>query len=348
MKILVIGAGAIGSIMAAFMAQAGEDVTLVCKHRETADRANGQGLHITGIQGDHWIRVNAVTEIEEVEGNFDACLIVTKAYDMPDAARRVLPHLTPESMVVSMQNGICLEKLAEIVGRNRVVGCMMGFGATMTGRGEAEMTSTGDLVIGTMDGMVTDSLKALATALGKVTRTQTTTHIYEQLYSKLIVNSCITSLGAICGLKLGEMMRRGDARRIFLNIIDEAVRIARAMKLNLPPYGGKLDYYALMKGDRWTDDFRRHATIFVVGLKYRNLKSSSLQSLERGQRTEVDSFNGYLADMGRQMRVSCPVNRRLVQMVHEIEEGKREISLKNLEDPVLQGEKNAKRAGKHR
>lgn len=334
-RIVVIGAGAIGGITAACMAEAGEDVTLVCKHEDTVALCRTSGIHLTGYCGEKTVPVQAVRTIEELSGTYDLCLIVTKAYDMPDCARRMLPHLTDTSLVVSMQNGICTDALSSIVGKERTVGCVIGFGATLLSHGHMDMTSSGDFIIGPLDSAVSASCKELARVLSHVTHTRITDDIYAELYSKMIVNACITSLGAICGLLLGEMMNRRDARRIFLAIIREAVQVADQMHLTIPPYGGKLNYHTLMKGHSPLDHARRHLMIWIVGQKYKRLKSSSLQSLERGQKTEVDSFNGYIAERGQALGIPCPVNARLVEMVHEIEQGKRAICLDNLHDPIL-------------
>ena len=334
-RIALIGAGAIGGITAAFLAKAGEDITLVCKHQETVDLAKGKGLHITGVKGEHHIPVKAVRNTEDLEGLFDFCLIATKAYDMPSCAEQMLPHLREDSLVVSMQNGICTDALAEVVGEDRTVGCVIGFGATMTGNGEMEMTSTGDLIIGQTVHPQSARMQALQEILGHVTPTHISEDIYAELYSKMIVNACITSLGAICGLTLGDMMKRRDARCIFLAVISEAVQVANALQLKLPPYGGKLDYHALMAGDGAIANLRRHLMIRIVGLKYRRLKSSSLQSLERGRLTEVDCFNGYIAQKGRSLGIATPVCDRLVTMIHEEERGERKIDISNLSDPVF-------------
>ena len=111
-RIAVIGAGAIGGITAAFMAQAGLDVTLVCKHEDIAAVAWNPGLHITGFKGEHTIPLKAVTTIQELSGTFTLCLIATKAYDMPEAARQMLPLLASDGLAVCMQNGICTDRLS--------------------------------------------------------------------------------------------------------------------------------------------------------------------------------------------------------------------------------------------
>ncbi len=335
MKICVIGAGAIGGVTAAYMAKAGLDVTLVTKHPEIAAIANGNGLSISGVKGAECIRVPAVAAIDELGSGYELCLIATKAYDMPACAKQVLPHLTDDALVVSMQNGICTDALSDVVGVSHTVGCVIGFGATMKAPGELEMTSTGEFVIGLPDKSRPALLEELRQALSAVVPARISDDIYAELYSKLIVNACITALGAVCGLYLGEMMQRKDARRIFLGVIAEAVRVADAMGLTIPPYGGKLDYHKLMQGSGAVDRLRRHLTIRVVGMKYSKLKSSSLQSLERGRPTEIQYFNGYIVHKGAEVGVACPINARLTKMVEEIEHGKRHITTENLSDIQL-------------
>ena len=334
MRIAVIGAGAIGGITAALMANKGLDVQLVCKHEAIAALANGEGLKISGHCGEHRVKVKACARVEELEGPLDLCLIATKAYDMPDAARRALPFLKPDSLVVSMQNGICLDRMAAAVGEDRTVGCVIGWGATMRGPGDLEMTSGGDFIIGMTKGGK-ERLEPLREALSAVTETVIAEDIIAELWSKLIINACITSLGALCGLTLGEMMARRDARNIFLSIVGEAVNVAKKKGIAIPPYAGKLDYFRLMAGNSALSRLRRHTMIRVVGMKYSKLKSSSLQSLERGRPTEIDGFNGYIARQGEAVGVPCPVCDRLVTMIHEIENHQRTISTDNLADPAF-------------
>lgn len=333
-RIVVVGAGAIGGITAALMRKAGEDVTLVCKHPEVTALATDPGLRISGICNEQTLPVPAVSTIDELTGTFDLALIATKAYDMPASARALLPCLTEDSLVVSLQNGICTDALAAVVGLRRTVGCVIGWGATLHAPGVMEMTSTGEWIIGRLEGDPA-ALEPLKAAMQAVVPAVCSDSIYAELYSKLIVNSCITSLGALCGLRLGAMLLRRQARSVFLAIIGEAMQVAHAMPLQVPPFGGRLDYNRLMRGNGLLDRLRRHTMIALVGLKYRRLKSSSLQSLERGRLTEIDYFNGYIADRGEALGVPCPINRRLTVMIKEIERGKRPIQVSNLYDPTL-------------
>jgi len=328
MKILVIGAGAIGGITAAMMKENGYEVTLVCKYPELVKKIEETGIRIFGYCGDRTVRMNAVAKIDDLNEEFDVVFIATKATELADAATDVLHVIKPDSLVVSMQNGIVEEELARIVGNDRTVGCVVGFGATMFEPGVLEMTSRGEMVIGYLDGEKDDKLSSIAEMLGSVVPTTISENILSNLYSKLIVNSGSSTLGAISGMTLGRMLKIKRARYIFLAIIREAVEVANAMDLKIIPYAGKVNWYNLAYGPKWLS----HILIRLYGIKYRKLKSSSLQSLERGKKTEVDIFNGYIAGKGSEYNVPTPANSLLVKIVHEIEDKERPSTKSNLHD----------------
>ncbi len=331
--VAVIGAGAIGGITAAYLSKAGFSVELVCKYPQRAEEISTKGLHIAGVRGEQWVPLPAVADIEQLSGPKDIVLLVTKAYDMPDAARRVLPFLKPDSFVVSMQNGICVETLSELVGKERTVGCVVGWGSTMLPDTTLNMTSEGDFVIGGF--LPNKDVSALKAVLDNMIETRISDNIVADLYSKMVINSCITSMGVLSGLYLGDILKFKQARNIFTAIIREAMAVADAMKLDVKPYGGKLDYHALVDGHGTFADIKRHLIIRLIGFKYRRLKSSSLQSLGRGKPTEIDYFNGFITRKGTELGVPTPVNARITRMVKEVEAGSRQIDPDNYNDAEL-------------
>jgi 2-dehydropantoate 2-reductase len=336
LKIAVIGAGAIGGTTAAFLTKAGYDVELVCKYQSITDMANG-GLKIVGVRGEHEVSVKSVKEIEDLSGVKDYIFVATKAYDMPNSCQKALAFANQNTLFLSMQNGISVDAMAQVVGKERTVGCVVGYGATMLAPGVLDMTSFGDFIIGMMADLAKNNeakLTELKLILDHMVDTVVSDDIISALYSKLIVNSCITSLGAISGLYLGEMLKSVKARKIFLNIMYEAMDVATAMGIKVPPYGGKLDYYALTKTDVLSK-IKAHIMIYLVGLKYKKLKSSSLQSLQRGKKTEIDFFNGYITSKASELGVQAKVNEAITNMVKEIENGTRKISVKNFDDERL-------------
>jgi len=109
--------------------------------------------------------------------------------------------------------------------------------------------------------------------------------------------------------------------------------VAETMKIKVAPAGGgKLDYYKLLEGKGIPADLKRYLTIRIIGFKYRKIKSSSWQSLERGRRTEIDYLNGYICEKGKTLGVPTPLNDAVRTMVLEIENRKRPMSLKNLNE----------------
>jgi 2-dehydropantoate 2-reductase len=198
------------------------------------------------------------------------------------------------------------------------------------------MTSTGDFILGYPDREPDEYLQDVAGILSEVVPAKVTNNIMGHLYSKLIINACITSLGAMCGLYLGEMLSIRKVRRLFIEIIREAVAVADLMKIQIEVFGGKLDFRKFIEGDNKVADLRRHAMIRIIGFKYRKLKSSSLQSIERGKPTEVDYFNGYIVKNARRFNVEVPVNSAVLNIIHEIEQKKRNISAWNFDDPVFE------------
>jgi 2-dehydropantoate 2-reductase len=335
-RVAVVGAGAIGGIVAAFLARAGWDLEVVCKHRETAERAVSEGFHIFGVQREHRIPLRGVKEIQDLSGPKEVVFLATKANDAMEAARVLLPFLKENSVVVSLQNGICEDALAEILGRNRVIGCVVGWGASMHGPGELEITSGGEFVIGSLDRPSEGSLPRIKQMLDEVAPTRISGNIMGELYAKLIVNACINSLGVIAGKKLGELLAMKRARQVFTTIMREAMAVAAAAGIKVERGGGgKLDYYRFLEGDGVLSQMKRDFLVRVIGFKYRRIKSSSLQSLERGRKTEVDYLNGYICAQGRQHGVPTPINDAVVRMIKEIEGAQRKMTPENLKDPVF-------------
>jgi 2-dehydropantoate 2-reductase len=261
--------------------------------------------------------------------------MATKANDLASAARGLLPFLKETSIVVSMQNGICEYDLADIVGIERTIGCIVGWGATMRNPGELEMTSKGRFIVGSIDDKPDSRLVTIKNILSSVAPTTISNNYTGDLYAKLIINSCITSLGAISGLYLGEMLRKKKFRNVAIAVIRECVAVTDAIGIKIGRLDGQLDYYKFLEGKSIISSIKRHIIILAIGYKYRKLRSSNLQSIERGRKTEIDYLNGYISAMGKQYNVPTPVNDRIVDIIKDIESGGRKISVMNLNTPFF-------------
>lgn len=335
MRTLVIGSGAVGSIVAGILTQKGYEVDMACLNQEYSDLINSDGLIFKIKNRKHFQFVNAYSGVIETPGSYDYVLLATKTFDIEQPTKDVLPKLSSQGIIVSLQDGYCEERLARITGSDRIVGAVVAWGATLIGNRIAEMTSSGEMMIGKLDGTDDPRLDELQYMLSFIAPTSVVDNINEQIYSKLIINSCVTTIGAISGLKVGALITDRNMRNIFIQIIQEALIIATALKLEIPDYAGKLNYARLIRGHSVYHRIRKHLHIRLFGLRYRKVKSSGLQSLERNERTEIDYLNGYILTKGKELGIDLPVNYRLVELVHEIENKKRLIHPKNLHDKLF-------------
>ena len=332
MRTVLIGLGSIGGTVAAMAYVGGHEIDVVANGEEKAAKIR-EGFTLTGAKGEHTVKMNTFGSIDALEGEYDICIIATKYQQMPDIARAMLPHLKADSLVVCMQNGIEVRKLAAIVGEERAVGVMIGFGATRTGDTSVEMTSLGEFFIGMLGARKPEKLYELQKLLSCCLPTKIDDDIEARLYSKLIINSCINSLAGISGKPLGQLVDDSIACKIFLEITREGMRTAKKMGMKVPKYGKLLEYRMLMLMDNPVyNAWCAMVVKMVCKAKYKDVKPSTLQSLEIGQKTEIDIMNGLISAYGKANNVPTPINDRLTQMIKEIENGERKIGTENLDE----------------
>lgn len=333
MRTVLIGLGSIGGTVAAMAKVGGYDIDVVVNGEEKAELIRENGFKLTGAHGEHTVTFNTFGSVDALEGEYDICIIATKYQQMPEIAKAMLPHLKEDSLVVCMQNGILVRSLADVVGEERAVGIMIGFGATRKSTCEVEMTSLGEFYIGMLGGRTPEKLNELKALLSACLPTEIDSDIEARLYSKLIINSCINSLAGITGKPLGQLVDNNTACEVFLEITREAMRTAKKMGMKVPKYGKLLEYRMLMLMDNKIYNSVCSVVVKLVSkAKYKDVRPSTLQSLEAGQKTEIDIMNGLISKYGRENGVPTPVNDRLTQMIKEIENGERKICIENLDE----------------
>ena len=332
MKTLIIGMGCIGGTVATVMKSSGYDIEVVAHGEENAKLIEEKGFTITGVKGDRVVKFKAYPDVESVEGKYDIVMIATKYQQMPELAEKSLRLLNDDSVVVSLQNGLCVESLAEVVGENRAVGCMIGFGATMVKKNYVNVTTSGEFYVGMLKGNTSPKLEYLKDMFATVYPTKIAEDINERLYSKLIINSCINAIAGISGKPLGDILMDKTARATFLKIAREAMNVASAMKMNVPKYGAILDYRLLMLSESKVWNAVCGAAVIVVGKMNKNVRPSTLQALETGRKTEIDIMNGYISSLGKKYNVPTPVNDKLTMMIKQIESGERKMGVHNVRE----------------
>ncbi len=331
MKIVLVGAGSIGGTTAVMLKEHGVDIDIVEANAERAEVIRTQGLRLTGALGDHCEKFKVYNSTDEITETYDVCVIATKYFALQAVAKAMLPHVDPNGLFVSMQNGICTELLSDVVGKDRAVGCMIGFGATLKPDGSVNVTSKGELMLGRVIGVIDDRLKALVKVYNYLLPTKAVDNIEACLYSKLIVNSCINSIAPLTGETVGKMLESKKAKLIFLEIAREGILVARKLGLHVPPYAKVLNYnLLLLSNGQWFKNICC-LVVNVVGSKFGDVRPSTLQSLDRGEKTEIDIFNGYIVRKGREAGVPTPVNQQIYDFIKKIEAGEEKSCLENLE-----------------
>ena len=332
MRIIIEGIGGVGGVLAARIIASGHRPLLITGNPAITDAMNAHGIRAITPEGELVVPAAALTSLEEVKTSdrFDVALLVMKAGQVTEAAEKTLPLLAPEGYVVTLQNGIVEDRVAEIVGKRRIVSGIVGFGGTFVKPGVVEKTGPGKIHVGELDSPVTDRVRRLAVLLEAVSPVVATDNMRGALWSKLAINSTITTLGALTGDTLGVMLKTKPAREAFLRVYREVVDTSRALGVRLERIATDPGLLYLPQNAGGLQRFYKDALVRIVGRKYRKLKSSSLQSLERGRKTEIDYLNGYVVKKAREMGVAVPLNEALVRMLKEIETGCRGIAGKNM------------------
>jgi 2-dehydropantoate 2-reductase len=321
-KITVYGAGAIGGLAGGYAALAGEDVTLVDKVPQHVNRINEGGLLITGLRGDHRIKVKAI-EPKQLRGELGLVLLCVKSQDTVSAMETMLPHIGPASTVVSLQNGLNEEVIARYIGAERTVGCLVDWGGDYQGLGHIQHGSEGPMRMGELDGAITSRLSRIQKVLNHTAPTTLTTNIFGYLWSKLIWGDFYVG-NALGTSTVVSMLANRQYHPILLGLFQEGVAVARAAGITLEPLPEHcFDPVTLVQTDLEESHaaFERMAQSFSGHLK---VYSGPWRDIAvRKRPTEVDHILGPIISKGKELGVPTPLNSQLVGLVKEVESGRR-------------------------
>ncbi len=341
-RTLVMGAGGLGGIVAATLTEIGTAVTAVSTNEQIRAAVDRAGFRIVD-EGEERVVRGWVSPAPE--GSYDLCILATQPPNVEDAARTALPHLADDAQVVVLQNGLCEDRIAAIVGAERVIGAIVAWGASMTEPGRYERTAAGGFQIGRLPsasatdgkGAIDEDLERvgeLLEAIGPVTLTQ---NLRGARWSKLALNCAVSSLGTIAGERLGSVVRVRRYRRLALEAMTECVAVARAEGVKLEKVAGTLDldWIALSDADKTSRGSAsltaKHALLLAVGLRYRRMRSSMLAAIERKRTPAIDFLNGEVVTRGAKHGIATPANKRIVDAVWAIARGEQTSSRETLD-----------------
>ena len=320
MRTAILGAGALGIIIGALMTKNGKQVDLIDSYQENVDALNADGARVTGNLELHW-PVTALTP-QEMKGEYDLILLLTKQTANEMALPRLLPHLHPDSIVCTLQNGIPEDGVAAIIGRERTIGGAVGFGATWLRPGVSELTSTLEAVekfafeIGELDGVVRPRLETVKEILSAAGGTTILTNLMGIRWTKLLMNATFSGMSAALGCSFRDLLADEKAMTCIAHIADETIKVCHGKGYRMvemqgadmeflelgskADIAGKMDFYRKVWG--------RH-----------NNKASMLQDLEKGNNTEIDHINGVVCRSGRECGIATPFNDKVVEIIKQAE-----------------------------
>lgn len=327
MKILVIGAGAIGGSLACLLTQTDANVTILEKNPKVLSVIQEKGVTLRDGDKSYNGRVTALAELSG-DIKYDCCFSATRAYHLESAVKSVLPYLKPDACVISMNNGVCIDALSEVVGDKNSAWCSINFGAGIESEGCYYIKIPGGLTIGSKNGL-TLSMRRVIDKLNEVIPVKVTDNIVGALYSKMLINSCITSTAVVSGDTLGDILSTKAGKRVFVGIIREGMRVAKASGIKVPNYGKGLNY-KLFASKNPIGAMYRSIVFPHLKKKYGGRTSATLEALKRGTKTEIDYFNGYVVSLAERYGLDVPVNKAIVECVKMVESDLSQIKSENI------------------
>ena len=336
-KIAVYGAGAMGTVLGAFLTKGGLKVDLITRNTAHVQGMKEQGAILSLIDGsEERISVNALLPTEMTE-QYDVVFLMTKQRHNQDILTGLLPYLKEDSVVCTTQNGLPEPSVAQIVGKTRTYGAATSFGATFLGGGRVALTSKIEAMSMEVGGYENEGkklplLKEILSYVGKATGNEnfvkTTDNLLGARWAKLAINAAFSGLSVITGMTFGEVAKRHKSRKLALGILRECIAVAKASGIKLATMQGH-DMEKLLGGRTPLKRLFAYMVLPFAMKKHKDLVSGMLKDIENGKKCEIDFVNGVVVREGEKAGVETPLCRQLVEMVHGIENGLYEIGYEN-------------------
>ena len=323
MRIGIMGAGGIGSVVGGLLAKGGNDITLVDQWPEHVEKIRTEGLRIETRTGDHitYPRAIHLHELQLETEPFDAAFIAVKSYDTEWATTMMLNYVDPENGVfVNFQNGINDERMAAVAGVERSLGCAITISAAVYELGKALRTDVNSpgFKIAEHDGSDTARARQLVEVMQAVEVSVFSDDLWGERWSKLMINCMNNALSGVSGYGTAQVRTEADTRRIGIQLGAEVARVAKAQGVTLHPVLG-------LSPDAVIDAAEGRNVEAVESSLLESARSAGSggvpsfgQDVRKGRRTEIDYLNGYVSDKGRLVGIPTPFNDKIVQIVHDL------------------------------
>ena len=300
MKIVIMGAGAMGSLFGGHLARSEEEVWLVGNRKEKIDAILSVGLTIEKNEKTQIIRVNATSDVASV-GKADLVIFFIKTYQTEKAVSNALVLQKEDTTFLTLQNGLGNEDvICKKVNRSNVMLGVTNHGATLIRPGYIRHAGWGKTYIGELDGKITDRAAHIAQIFSDVgIETKVSPHIHDLVWNKLLTNVGINALTALTGLKNGQLLDYPETLRLMEALVSEASEVARKK-------GIQIEENPIDK-------------VKAIAEATRKNRSSMGQDFDYRRRTEIDAINGVVVREAERLGISAPYNQMITDLVKVIE-----------------------------
>jgi 2-dehydropantoate 2-reductase len=317
-----------GTVMGAYLSRAGIAVDLISRDREHITALAAAGAKIGGTVSFSTPPFNGALSGRallpaEMREKYDVIFLLTKQRDTAAASEKLKSALGSGGVVCTLQNGIPEPGLAEILGRDKVLGCLAVWGAVKTGPGAADLTSDprsmsfGLAGPDSEDRPMTRNIRSILEKICPVTVEPNFTGLR---WSKLLINAAFSGMSAVTGRSFGQVAADRRSRRCALRLIRECIEVCHAAGIRLEPVQGR-DIVRLMYYTTPLQQLRASLILPFAIRKHRAIRSGMLRDLERGRPCDIDAINGVVSRFGARYQVPTPYHDRIVEIVHAIERG---------------------------
>ena len=328
-KIGIMGAGALGSYVGAFLSKIGEDVTFVDMWPEHVEKMQKDGLHVTGSQGPFTVPVKAMhlTDAQKISEPFDFAFISVKSYDTEWATHFVKRYVRNDGFFISLQNCWNDVTMGEIVGPTRQIGCIAShievalWEPGLVTRGGAVGRDSGHHVfrVAEQDGRITPRAEKVAALLDNIDGAYASDNLWGERWAKLCQNSMGNGLSAATGLGSQQMAEDPRCRMIRINLCKEGAKVGLAMGLNVVSVQG-------VPAQTWADADKGDVFEELDGILSShggrvNWLASMAQDVYKGRRSEINLMNGLVAEKGREVEIPTPFNDAVIKVMNGIDDG---------------------------
>lgn len=339
MRVLIIGGGGVGSVLAGYLARSGRNVTVADGWFANVETIRHRGLTVEAVEG-HFVAHPRAIHLEELAefGQADVIVIAGKSYDTRMLTLLAREHLHSDTIVMSAQNGMNDASVAETVGEERVVACVVALGADLIDAGRVRRSSAEDapsIVIGHLapgrSGAVIEALGELFSPLGGV---KLVDDAWPERWGKLTLNSMSNALAGLTGLWSDRMWSESLTLDVIIALGHETAMLAAAEGVSASPVLGRISQPLLISadsvvGEAWAEVVAIMRVISAERVGKKANRASLLQDIMRGRRTEIDHLNGWIVRRARELGMSAPTHERIVLELKSVEAGARPPALDN-------------------